>query len=386
MKKNIKEKPIVKTDYRFKIIYAIDMMCVLASHLQGKGSIELNIQDWFPYRSFHMPLFMFSSGYFFKIKNVSHSSNYIFRKFKRLILPIYSYNLIYGFFLQLLKRMGFKNITKSFSLSIILIEPLGGSDFSLIRASWFSSSLFFVEIYNIIKRKAISLFKFEPNEIMYFIIDFFISYYSVTLSNKDYNKIKLYKHILRFFHLNIYYEFGILFNKHIEFFTRKIKNDIYFIIIFLLKLCFYLYYANVPVFQYSRSIYYNYSPFTVVIISTLGIVFWLRISELLQPMLGKNFYINIIADNTFSIMMNHLFAIFIIKTIFAIISKNTNYCKDFNFYKYYNMNNYIYIPNNILQTGIIYFLSCLIIPIIIQKIINKIKHMISKFCSIKNLK
>ena len=42
--KNIKEKAIEKTDYRFKIIYAINMMCVLASHLQGKASIELNMK------------------------------------------------------------------------------------------------------------------------------------------------------------------------------------------------------------------------------------------------------------------------------------------------------------------------------------------------------
>ena len=355
IKDNLNEKDEFKPDYRFKIIYAIAMFCVLASHLQGKGSLELNIQDWFPYRSFHMPLFMFSAGYFFKVKNVSHIQNYINRKFKRLILPIYLYNIIYGFFIQLIQKLGFKNIIKSFSLHIIFIEPLGGSGFSPIRASWFSSSLFFVEMYNIIKRKAISFFKIESYEIIYFIIDFIISYNCVILSNKGYNKINLYKHILRFFHLNIYYEFGILFNKHIEFITRKIRHDLFFVIIFLIKLCFYLYYSRIPVFQYSRSIYYNYSPYTVVIISILGILFWLRISELLEPILGKNFYINIVADNTFSIMMNHFFAIFIIKTIFAIISKKTSYCKDFNFYKYYTMNNYIYVPQNILQTGIFIF-------------------------------
>lgn len=57
-----------KVDYRFKIIYAIGIISVVADHLKGKGSIELNIQGWFPYSSFHMPLFMFSAGYFFKKK------------------------------------------------------------------------------------------------------------------------------------------------------------------------------------------------------------------------------------------------------------------------------------------------------------------------------
>jgi fucose 4-O-acetylase-like acetyltransferase len=74
------EKNKFKVDYRFKIIYTIGIISVIASHLKGKGSIELNIQGWFPYRSFHMPLFMFSSGYFFKTKNVFHAYEYIFRK------------------------------------------------------------------------------------------------------------------------------------------------------------------------------------------------------------------------------------------------------------------------------------------------------------------
>ena len=111
----------------------------------------------------------------------------------------------------------------------------------------------------------------------------------------------------------------------------------------------------------------------IIITSILGILFWLRISEIIEPLLGKNYYINIIADNTYSIMMNHFLAIFIIRTLFAFISKNTKYCKDFNVNKHYSELYYIYIPNNILSVGIIYLLSCFILPIIMQKVINRIK-------------
>jgi len=58
------------TDYRFKIVYTIAMLSVIAEHCRGRGSIELNIQNWFNYSSYHMPLFMFSAGYFFKTKYV----------------------------------------------------------------------------------------------------------------------------------------------------------------------------------------------------------------------------------------------------------------------------------------------------------------------------
>ena len=79
---------------------------------------------------------------------------------------------------------------------------------------------------------------------------------------------------------------------------------------------------------------------------------------------------------TYSIMINHFLALDLIKSIFAIISKNTKYCKDFNFKRYYSLDkSYIYIPNKVLQSGIIYYLGCLIIPIMMQKIINNIKKL-----------
>lgn len=374
-----------KIDYRFKIIYCIAILSVISSHCDNKSSIEFNIQGWFNYRSFHMPLFMFAAGYFFKKKNIYNTSEYITRKFKKLILRIYVYNIFYGFYLHVFNKL-YKNKSniKIFSLKRIFIDPLGGRGFRNIYPSWFSSSLFFVEFYNIIKRKISKYFYAEINESIYFIIDFVLSYYSVILSNKGYNKIQPNMDILRFIHLNIYYQMGIIYKQYIEFFIKKTRNDHYFILIFTLKLCYHLYYSKEPGFYYGTSEFYNYNPFTVIIISSLGIFFWVRISEILQPILGKSFYVNIIADNTFSIMINHIFALDIIRTIFAIISKKTKYCKNFDFKKFYSLKvSYIYLPNNVLQSGIIYYLSCLIIPIIMQNILNEIYF---KIINLKNLK
>ena len=78
-------------------------------------------------------------------------------------------------------------------------------------------------------------------------------------------------------------------------------------------------------------------------------------------------------------MMNHFLAIDIVKACFYFISQKTKYCKDFDLNRYYSMDfSYIYIPYNILQIGIIYILNCFFLPIIIQKIINKIKNKILK--------
>ena len=282
--------------------------------------------------------------------------------------------------IQILKNFGFRGVNiKSFSLRIVFLEPLGGNGFKYITPSWFSSSLFYVEVYNILKRKIIDILKFEFNEAIYLIIDLALSYISIDLSNRGFNKKIIYINVLRALHLNIYYEFGLFFNKHLEKIVKSIRSDIYLISIFLLKLLFHLYYSKELAFYYGLCRYYNYHPFTVITISILGIAFWTKICEILEPILGKNYYINIVANNTFSIMINHSFALGIVKTIFAFISKYTKYCKNFNYNNYYSLAaKYIYIPNNVRQIGIIYFLSCLIIPIIIQKIIDNIKPIIFK--------
>ena len=215
----------------------------------------------------------------------------------------------------------------------------------------------------------------EPNECIYFTIDILTSYYSVKLSNNGFNKFQIYISFLRVLHLIIYYELGIFFRNYLESILKKIKSEIIFMIIFTLKLFFNLYYSASPAFFYGGSQYFNYSPITVITISILGILFWMQISNILEPLLGTNYYINIIANNTFSIIINHFFAIDLIKTFFAFISKNTKYCKDFDFKRFYSMDpRYIYIPNNNLQIGIFYFLICIILPIIIQKLIQKIKY------------
>ena len=376
-------------DYRFKILYTIGIMSVIVEHLHHFSSIEFDFQGWFHYSSYHMPLFMFGAGYFFKQKYVNYMIKYIYNKFKKLIVPIYIYNLFYGFYSYFLKKLNFKGIN-DFSFEIIFIEPFFGRGFKNIAPSWFSATLFYVEVYNILKRKLILyLIKYDVNELLYFIIDFIISLFAVYYSNLGYNKKFIYIVVLRTMHLNIYYQLGIFYKKTLEKFFKNFKSDTLFIIIFISKLLIHLYYGKELLFYYGGSNYHNYSGLSVFIISFLGIIFWMRFCDIFEPILGKNYYINIIADNTYSIMINHTLANNMVKTMYFFISKYTKHCKNFNKEKYFKYDNkYFYIPNNkVRQLGIIYVLNCLIFPIILQKLINKIKkYIINILYKIKHLK
>jgi len=129
-------------------------------------------------------------------------------------------------------------------------------------------------------------------------------------------------------------------------------------------------------FYYGASDYYNYSGLSVFIISFLGIMFWMRFSEIFESVLGKNYYINIIADNSYSMMINNVLANNMITTMYFFISKYMNYCQSFNKEKFFNYDHkYIYILNNrVRQLGIINVLNGFSNNF--EKIINKIKKYI----------
>ena len=106
-------------------------------------------------------------------------------------------------------------------------------------------------------------------------------------------------------------------------------------------------------------------------IGIIGIAFWLRISKILSASIGKSKYINIIADNTYTIMINHLLGIKILNAIFAILHIKTDLCSGFDIHAFKTTWNYCYLPHNLNQFLILYVIFGILFSIMFQKIINK---------------
>ena len=76
-----------KINYQFKILYAIGIVLVVANHC-GSGGISL-FYEFFPAYAFHVALFMFSSGYFYKESVEKKKVSYVIT----LIRETYYHNL-----------------------------------------------------------------------------------------------------------------------------------------------------------------------------------------------------------------------------------------------------------------------------------------------------
>lgn len=155
-------------DYRFKILYAMGMLFVLCDHTQG-GGISI-VSDWFPYAGLHLSLFAFCSGYFYKSSSEEDIGKYIYKKIRTLLLPLYIYNIVYGFIVWILRLKGFEmggNIT----LNNLLIAPItNGHQFIYNMGGWFITPLFMVEVYNILCRKILKTISKNISEVLFFVI------------------------------------------------------------------------------------------------------------------------------------------------------------------------------------------------------------------------
>lgn len=122
----------IKTDYNmtFGILSGLAIIMVVAGHL---GYNILTLGDLFPYYSFHVPLFMFISGYFYKETEETHPFGYVVKKARRLLMTYLIWNLVYGLAAWLMRWNGFamgrrsacgrffwRHLCMAISLSIIM--------------------------------------------------------------------------------------------------------------------------------------------------------------------------------------------------------------------------------------------------------------------------
>ena len=115
----------------------------------------------------------------------------------------------------------------------------------------------------------------------------------------------------------------------------------------------------------------------------IGIALWLRIAKILEPVIGKSKVINLIADNSFSIMTNHFLGFFIINAFYWVVLEKILHTGHFDVVAFKTNFWYQYCPTGLPQFQIFQLIAGLGIPILIQTAINKTKRRIFKKPALK---
>lgn len=311
------------TSLSFKMLYILGIFMIVDGHI---GTFDyLDLGGLLRYQNYHIALFMFASGYFLNLKR--NYGEFFARKTQRLLLPLYLWNIIYGLLCWYLNRYQGFSLGEEISLKTLLISPItDGHQFIYNMASWFIVPLFLVQTISFMILKPFAEIKEEKIQsrmsIIFFILSLLIACICVPHAVDNQGA----RNLLLTFYRTIYFMPAFALGYCYRHFLEKhdtINTPTYFLIILSaisgLEILF-PNYNHIP----SWLDYINEPMPAIYGISLLSIMFWVRVSKILSPIIEKSRNLLYCADHTFDIMMHHFLGFMCIKFIFYNINSSAN--------------------------------------------------------------
>lgn len=313
-------------------------------------------------------MFIFAAGYFYKKEYESNLWQFFKKKFFRLVMPMYVWNVLYGILANFLNSYFNFSIGEKISIRNILISPIiHGHKFVYNMASWFVIPLFCVEIIHIILRRLC-----YKNPFSDWILGggyCFVGILGMIMNANGINTgwCLLFTRIAYFLP---FYGIGFLYHYYLEK-HDAVPTDIFLSVLCILQVCIMTIHRGG--FNYTPSWGgFNGDIFMPFVEGILGTAFWLRLSRLTQGMYRNSNMIRMIADNTYGIMIHQFFGFMIVKTVFFLLKNLTVLCQDFSIEEYKTNIWWYYFPHGINVWGIIYLGIGLTFPLVMVKIEKRI--------------
>ena len=303
---------------------AIGILAIVAAHCRWGIFGEL-----FPSGSFHVPLFFFISGYFFK-KEIIEVGNtiknyflYVKKQVCRWLSRFYAYHFFYGLmtlwiFLLFNKKYGALPTPDN-----LILQPIKEIAFTLDAPLWFIyqlvvSLIVFALIMTISK-------KLTKNDYAPLAVFLPMAIAAVLLANPDFTGLSSWMRVLvkTLFTPFLIYS-GYLYRNKLE---SKIKYDTKtLIVVCIIQMLLITFSSPINMDLNRAMLHHNIAMF---IAPFTGIYFVLFISKLLAPLVKPGSFIDKIGRNTFHIMANHLFVAFLVElAIFAIDGRSFDLLPD----------------------------------------------------------
>lgn len=373
-------RDIIDSGYNitFGILSALAILMIVAGHA---GYDILTVGGLFPYYSFHVPLFLFISGYFYRREEEERPLIYLKNKAKRLLFPYFIWNLVYGVIAWALRIFGGFSMGDPISLKSLFLDPfLHGYQFIYNFAAWFVPVLFLIEMMNLCMRFVLKRFRLD-SEWLILPGTLLVGMAVVQLSIGG-HVWGLYKTAGRILFLYPCFQMGRFYREKLEP-KDTLGNVPYFAVVIgvqvALSLCcnglayssvWCTGFANGPVIPY------------VTVVS--GVAFWLRVAKILTPALGgsgkavsKNpagGFFSYLGRNTYAVMMHHIMAFMLVKMVLAGIAARTGYLADFDFIEFHENIDYYYLVKGSEAFKMVYLAAGVALPLLLQRGLDALKR------------
>lgn len=281
-----------KRNQVFVYLYALAIIMVVDDHCGTQIGI---LSKLFPYNSFYMPLFVFSSGYFFRLEKLE---NTIIRRVKRILIPYILYDMVMIIIAfgtdHLFHTHWFPGISLSSVRTMIFEHPTT----SLNDAAWFAIMLFWVSvIYSIIQSIMTSVMRwlslrrvdrfFDSFLTVVLIAGGFISIYlSVRHCNNGYRHWDELRWLCRTAFFLQFYHLGYMFKCHVEPAFAKWNKGIVCLVCITVNLILIVSGNDITFISILWMSSFN-SVILPLVTSTTGIFFWYEVMSFLSEKIGE---------------------------------------------------------------------------------------------------
>lgn len=362
-----------KNNVQFCLLSLLGIIFVADGHLNN-GLFDLN--GLFYYYSFHMPMFLFISGYFYRTGSEQDIPGYIKHKFMRLMVPYFIWNLVYGIVAQELRQYGFA-FGEPVTWFNLFIEPFRhGYQFVLNHAAWFVPALFVVQAVNVCMVRlihgAVSMAGKRCSWEPYLRLGI---YGGIGMAGIFLAKITgaqgFWLTLIRTMFLLPFYGAGMLYREKLE--SRdRLGNGWYFAVLLGIALLIAVSGRRVV---YAVSDCRDLTGYLLPYLTgLLGTAFWLRVCRILAPAFEHSTLVQYAGRNTYCIMMHHMMVLLMIRTGYAFMAKYFGMFPDFSFESYKADFYYTYLPNGLLQFRILYLALAIGLPLCLQAGLDRAKE------------
>lgn len=294
----------------------INILKALAIVLVVSGHLEFRFFDMFPPYSFQLALFFFISGMLFKEKYLDNAADFIKRRVKSLLLLYFLYSAFYAIVTVILAKLTGKFWGMDLNLYNFFVTPfLNGHQFDLSCPMWFVTQLFITMVTFLFLERMFRNLSTTKKSIIYTLMGF-----SAIPLSKVFSLTPVFLVIIRtmfslfFVYLGHFYIKKIHGNYNI--FTPKILGIVLclqavlwhfnrdFDLVHGIGLSYVLVWAR-----------FDSQIIVPVLTSITGIWFSLFFIEITYNYLKDIKFVRLIGENTYHIMANHLFVMYIITAV-----------------------------------------------------------------------
>lgn len=320
----------------FRILSAIGIILVVSGHL---GYDIFDIGGLFPYYSFHVFIFLFVSGYFYREEEEDRIVSYLLRKCRTLLLPYFVWNIFYGLLAQGLHRAGF-SIGEAVNLKTLFLSPfLDGHQFLYHFPAWFVPVLFMIEVINVLMRKVLSLLKLNYEWLIFggCLLAGMLTVY-LAAGGHVWGWYKLPGRLL---FMLPGFQMGRIYRTKLQPYDR-LEDGPYFLIVMGLQLLICIFGAGLNFSAVWVSSFAN-GPVIPYLTVITGIAFWLRIAKIMKgiPYLSRKMVY--IGRKTYAIMMHHVASFMLVKGFFYLCHLYTPFCVEFDREMFFSEIGFVYL-------------------------------------------